>query len=67
MKRNLIALALASVFASAAYAQPTLTGDDVWNHAPEATAYQGSVNQASQAVQSDTNTYGQNGIYSFNP
>jgi hypothetical protein len=69
MKRNLIALALAGLFATAAYAEPTLTGDDtyVWRGASEATAVQSNAVAKQESVQAQANAYGQNGIYSFNP
>jgi len=70
MKRNLIALALAGLFATAAYAEPTLTGDDiyVWKGASEATAFQSNASLAKEeSAQAQANNYGQNGIYSFNP
>ena len=69
MKRNLIAVALAGLLANVAFAQVTLTGDDTydqvhltssWRGAPEATS-------AQEVVGAQTNNYGQNGIYSFNP
>ena len=72
MKRNLIAVALAGLLANVAFAQVTLTGDDTydqvhltssWRGAPEAT----SVESAQEVVGAQTNNYGQNGIYSFNP
>jgi len=70
MKRNLIALALAGLFATAAYAEPTLTGDDiyVWKGASEATAFQSNASLAKEeSAQAQANNYGQNGVYSFNP
>jgi len=70
MKRSLFALALAGLLANAAFATPTLTGDDSyeavhlissWNNAPEATSYEATMTRqmASHEVQE--------GIYSFNP
>jgi len=69
MKRNLIVLALAGLFASAAFAEPTLTGDDVhaWKNASEATAYRSNALAKEESAQAQANAYGQNGIYSFNP
>jgi len=69
MKRNLIVLALAGLFASAAFAEPTLTGDDTyaWKNASEATAYRSSAVAKEESAQAQANSYGQNGIYSFNP
>jgi hypothetical protein len=64
MKRTLIGLALAGLVANAAFAEPTLTVDEAWKNAPESTAYQADSQRA--GVQSN-NTYGQDGIYSFNP
>ena len=69
MKRNLIALALAGLFATAAYAEPTLTGDDtyVWRGASEATAFQSNAVAKEESAQAQANNYGQFGVYSFNP
>ena len=69
MKRNLIALALAGLFATAAYAEPTLTGDDtyVWQSAAEATAFQSNAVAKEESAQAQANNYGQFGVYSFNP
>ena len=64
MKRTLIGLALAGLLTNAAFAEPTLTTDESWKHAPESTAYQADSQRA--GVQSN-NVYGQEGIYSFNP
>ena len=49
MKRSLIALALAGLFANAAFADPTLTGDDTYNEVhliPWRGAPEGSTNQS---------------------
>jgi len=77
MKRNLIAVALAGLLANVAFAQPTLTGDDTyeqvhlnsaWRGAPEATSFESAIRfDSKEVVGAQTNTYGQNGIYSFNP
>ena len=68
MKRSLIALALAGLLANAAFAEPTLTGDDAydavhlvpWKNAPEATSY-----EAPRAMEVRPEIH--EGIYSFNP
>jgi hypothetical protein len=70
MKRSLIALAVAGLLANVAFAQPTLTGDDsysdvhlsAWKGAPEMTTF-----QSKEIVGAESNTYGQYGIYEFNP
>ena len=79
MKRSLIALAFAGLFANVAFAQPTLTGDDTldqvhlnaWRGAPEATSYEAvSFKEkftSKEIVGAETNTYGQYGVYNFNP
>lgn len=76
MKRNLIVLALSALLANAAFAQPTLTGDDTfdqvhlagWKNAPEATSYSESDSLAKeQSAEAQMRPYGQSGIYSFNP
>ena len=69
MKRSLIVLAFAGLFANAAFASPTLTGDDTyeavhlvgWKNAPEATSYDATAQR--QEVRPEV----QEGIYSFNP
>ena len=79
MKRSLIALALAGLLANAAFAEPTLTGDDTynqvhlipWRGAPEATSFDTESFKAKftskEIVGAETNTYGQYGVYEFNP
>jgi len=79
MKRSLIALALAGLLANVAFAQPTLTGDDTldqvhltgWKNAPEATSFDTESFKAKftskEIVGAETNTYGQYGVYEFNP
>ena len=65
MKRSLIALAFAGLIANAAFANPTLTGDDTyeavhllgWKNAPEATSFERTEGRSEV----------QEGIYSFNP
>ena len=78
MKRSLIALALAGLLANVAFAQATLTGDDTynqvhllpWKGAPEATAQNAEskslAKEESEEAQK-SNTYGQYGVYEFNP
>ena len=69
MKRSLIVLAFAGLFANAAFASPTLTGDDTyeavhlvgWKNAPEATSYEAT------AQRHEVRPEVQEGIYSFNP
>jgi len=69
MKRSLFALALAGLLANAAFATPTLTGDDSyeavhlsgWKNAPEATSYEATTTRQMAFHQV------QEGIYSFNP
>jgi len=63
MKRTLIGLAVAGLLANAAFAEPTLTTDESWKNAPESVSYQ----DAPRAGVQTNNTYGQDGIYSFNP
>ena len=80
MKRSLIALALAGLLANVAFAEPTLTGDDtldqvhlsgIWRNAPEATSYEAISFKdrftSKEIVGAETNTYGQYGVYEFNP
>jgi len=76
MKRSLIALALTGLLANAAFAEPTLTGDDTynevhlipWRGAPESTANQPNSRAAEESAEAQkSNTYGQYGIYEFNP
>jgi len=78
MKRSLIALALAGLLANVAFAQATLTGDDTynavhlvpWSGAPEATAQKAeskSTAKEESAEAQKSNTYGQYGVYEFNP
>ena len=75
MKRSLIALALAGLFANAAFADPTLTGDDTynqvhlipWRGAPESTADRSSSRAADESADAQSNTRGQYGVYEFNP
>jgi hypothetical protein len=76
MKRTLIALALTGVLANAAFAEPTLTGDDTynqvhlipWRGAPEGTANQPNSLAAEESAEAQrSNTRGQYGIYEFNP
>ena len=76
MKRSLIALALTGLLANAAFAEPTLTGDDTynevhlipWRGAPESTANQQNSRAAEESAEAQkSNTYGQYGIYEFNP
>jgi hypothetical protein len=75
MKRSLIALALAGMLANAAFAEPTLTGDDTynevhlvpWRDAPETTSYRSSSLAAEESAQAQSSPYGQTGIYNFNP
>ena len=76
MKRSLIALALAGLLANAAFAEPTLTGDDTynqvhlvpWRGAPEATSNQANSLAAQESAEAQkSNTYGQYGVYEFNP
>ncbi|HKA39352.1 MAG TPA: hypothetical protein VKD25_06265 [Burkholderiales bacterium] len=76
MKRTLIALALTGLLANAAFAEPTLTGDDTynqvhlipWRGAPESTANQANSRAAEESAEAQrSNTYGQYGIYEFNP
>jgi hypothetical protein len=70
MKPTLIALALTGLLANAAFAEPTLTGDDAydavhlvpWKNAPEATSYQATTPRAME-VRPEIHE----GIYSFNP
>ena len=70
MKRSLIALALTGLLANAAFAEPTLTGDDgyaavhllAWKNAPEATSYEATTPRAME-VRPEI----QESIYSFNP
>ena len=70
MKRSLIALALTGLLANAAFAEPTLTGDDgydavhltPWKNAPEATSYETTMARAMEVRPA-----AQEGIYSFNP
>ena len=70
MKRSLIALALTGLLANAAFAEPTLTGDDgydavhltPWKNAPEATSY-----EATTARAMEVRPAAQEGIYNFNP
>jgi len=77
MKRSLIALALAAL-ANVAFAQATLTGDDTynqvhlvpWNGAPEVTAQNAESKSAAKEESEQaqkSNTYGQYGVYEFNP
>jgi len=79
MKRSLIALALAGLLANVAFAEPTLTGDDTidqvhlsgWRNAPESTSYTTDSFKAKftskEIVGTENNTYGQYGVYEFNP
>jgi hypothetical protein len=76
MKRSLIALALAGLLANAAFADPTLTGDDTynevhlvpWRGAPEGTANRPDSRAADEsAAAQQSNTHGQYGVYEFNP
>ena len=70
MKRSLIALALTGLLANAAFAEPTLTGDDSydavhlvpWKNAPEATSY-----EATMPRRMEVRPEVQEGIYNFNP
>jgi hypothetical protein len=71
MKRSLIVLALAGALANAAFAEPTLTGDDTydqvhlqaWRNASETTSYRAGSSAAGESA----SPYGQTGIYNFNP
>ena len=64
MKRSLIALALTGLFASVAFAEPTLSGDDSydavhlqpWKSAPEAISHE-----------ADKRSEVHEGIFTFNP
>ena len=76
MKRSLIALAIAGLLANAAFAQPTLTGDDTYNQvhliplrvAPETTSDQSKSLAAEESAEAQkSNTDGQYGVYEFNP
>jgi hypothetical protein len=76
MKRSLIVLAVAGVLANAAFAEPTLTGDDTydqvhflgsWRNAPEAISFRSESRAAEESAQVQSAPYGQPGIYNFNP
>jgi len=76
MKRSLFVVALSALLANAAFAQPTLTGDDSydqvhllgWKNAPETTSYSDSDSLAKeQSSEAQMSPYGQFGIYNFNP
>jgi len=70
MKRSLFALALTGLLVTAAFAEPTLTGDDgynavhlvPWKNAPEATSYEATTPRAMEVRPAV-----QEGIYNFNP
>jgi hypothetical protein len=75
MKRSLIVLAFAGALATSAFATPTLTGDNTYEqvhlvsskNAPEMTFYRPDSPAAEDSAQAQSNTYGQYGIYNFNP